>query len=109
MDYSVTVFVDEFSHFSKFLIILLVFVHPESSSSSTDTRLAWKRECHSKTAVEPKEYSSKASLSISRVSLADFAGFHAKLDADTSLDFAIHCRQNEISCKNNECLQRCMM
>jgi hypothetical protein len=35
--------------FPTFSVILLVFGRPELSSSSTDTRLALKRECHSKT------------------------------------------------------------
>jgi hypothetical protein len=50
--------------FSTFSIVLLVLGHPELSSSSTDTRPALKRECHSKTAVRLKEYSPKASPSI---------------------------------------------
>jgi hypothetical protein len=69
-----------------------------------------KRECHSKTAARLKECSPKASRSISRVSVADLPSFltkhfksfgsgftelHAKLDADTLLDFAIRRRQNE--------------
>jgi hypothetical protein len=41
---------------------LLVLGHPERSSSSTDTQPALKHECHSKTAIQLKEYSPKASL-----------------------------------------------
>jgi hypothetical protein len=47
--------------FSTFSVVLLVFGHPESLSSSTDTQPALKRECHSKTAVWLKECSPKAS------------------------------------------------
>jgi hypothetical protein len=75
---------------STFSIVLLVHYHPERSSSSTDTQPALKHKCHPKTAVQLKECSPKASRSISR-----FTEFHAKLDADMLLDFAIHCRQNK--------------
>jgi hypothetical protein len=47
--------------FSTFSIVLLVLCCPELSSSSTDTQLALKHECHSKTAVGLKECSPKAS------------------------------------------------
>jgi hypothetical protein len=57
MDCSTTVFIDEFSTFS---VILPVLGHPECSSSSTDTRLALKHVCHSKTAVQLKEMFSKS-------------------------------------------------
>jgi hypothetical protein len=40
---------------------LVVLGHPERSSFSTDTRTALKHECHSKTAVQLKECSPKAS------------------------------------------------
>jgi hypothetical protein len=46
MDSSVTVFVDEFSDFFKISVVFLVLGHPECLSSSTDTRLALKPECH---------------------------------------------------------------
>jgi hypothetical protein len=46
--------------FSTFSVILLVLGHPEHSSSSTDTRLVMKRECHSQTAVQLKECPPKA-------------------------------------------------
>jgi hypothetical protein len=53
---------DEFSNFFlTFSVVLLVLDFPEHSSSSTDTRLALKRECHSKTTVRLKECSPKAS------------------------------------------------
>jgi hypothetical protein len=61
--------------------------------SSTDTRPVLKHECHSKTAVQLKECSPKASGSISRI--YRFTELHTKLDADTLLDFAIHRRQND--------------
>jgi hypothetical protein len=46
---------------STFSIVLLVLGHPERSSSSTDTQPALKHECHSKTTVQLKECSPKAS------------------------------------------------
>jgi hypothetical protein len=46
--------------FSTFSVILLVLGRPEHSSSSTDTRPALKRECHSKTAVWLKRIFSKS-------------------------------------------------
>jgi hypothetical protein len=71
MDCSATVFVDEFSNFfSSFSVVLLVLGRPERSSS-TDTRPALKRECHSKTAVRLR----KAPRSISRVSVVDLPSF----------------------------------
>jgi hypothetical protein len=75
MDYSAMVFVDEFSKFSTFSVVLLVLGGPEYLSSSTDTRSALKREYHSETAVRLKEYSPKASRNISRVSVADLPSF----------------------------------
>jgi hypothetical protein len=50
--------------FSTFSVVLLVLGHPERSSFSTDTLQALKHECHAKTAVWVKEFSSKASRSI---------------------------------------------
>jgi hypothetical protein len=61
LDSLATVFMDEFSNFSTFSVILLMLGHPGRSSSSTDTRLALKHECHLKTAVQLKECSPKAS------------------------------------------------
>jgi hypothetical protein len=63
------VFVDEFSNFSTFSVVLLVFGHPERLSSSVGTQPALKRECHSKTAVQLKECSPKASRRVSVVDL----------------------------------------
>jgi hypothetical protein len=60
---------------STFSIVLLVLDHPEHSLSSTDTQLALKHECHSKTNLQLKECSSKASQSISSVSVADLLSF----------------------------------
>jgi hypothetical protein len=79
MDCSATVFVDEFSNFSIISDILLVLGCPERLSSSTDTQLALKRECHSKTAVWLKECSPKASRSISGVLIADLPSFTPNL------------------------------
>jgi hypothetical protein len=59
--------------FSTFSIVLLVLGRPERSSSLT--RLALKRECHSETAVRLKECSPKASRSIARVPVADLPSF----------------------------------
>jgi hypothetical protein len=53
MDCSAMVFVDEF--FIIFFNILLVLGRPELSSSSTESQLALKCECHSKTADQLKE------------------------------------------------------
>jgi hypothetical protein len=78
--------------FSTFSV---VFGHPECLSSSPDTPPALKRDWHSKTTVRLKECSPKASRSISTVSVAQITRLHAKLDADTLLDFALHHRQNE--------------
>jgi hypothetical protein len=75
MDYSVIVFVDEFSNFSTISVVLLVFGHPEISSSSTDTSLALKCECHSKTAVQLKECSPREPKSISSVLAVDLPSF----------------------------------
>jgi hypothetical protein len=40
-------------------VVFLVLGHPEHFSSSTDTRLALKSECHSNNTVQLKEYSQK--------------------------------------------------
>jgi hypothetical protein len=50
--------------FSTFSVVLLVLGRPERSSSSADTQLTLKYECHSKTAVRLKECSPKASQRI---------------------------------------------
>jgi hypothetical protein len=68
---------------------LLVFDRPERSSSSADNRPALKHECHSKSALRLKECSSKASRSISRVSLADLPSFSQNLVQTRLLEFAI--------------------
>jgi hypothetical protein len=72
---------------------LLVHGRPEHLSSSTYTLPALKRECHSKPSVWLKEWSPKSHKAFSFGS--GFTQLHAKLDADTLLDFAIHCKQNE--------------
>jgi hypothetical protein len=79
MDCSAMFFVDEFCIFSPFFVVLLVLVCPERSSSSTDTRPALKRECHSKTTIKLKECSSKASQSIFMVSVPDLPSFTQNL------------------------------
>jgi hypothetical protein len=79
MDYSATLFVDEFSNFLTFSVVLLVFGRREISSSSIDTSLALKCECYSKTAVQLKECSLKASRSISRVFAVDLPSFMQNL------------------------------
>jgi hypothetical protein len=98
-----------FRIFSTFSVVFLVLGHPEHLSSSADTRLALKRECHSKTAVRLKERSPKASQSISRVFNSRFTELHAKLDADMLLDFAFHRSQGETrSQKNAHVKKQCM-
>jgi hypothetical protein len=57
--------------FSTFSIVLLVLGHPERLSSSTNTQVSLKRQCHSKTVARLKECSSKGSQSILRVSVVD--------------------------------------
>jgi hypothetical protein len=78
-DCSATVFLDECRIFSTFSVVLLMLGHPEGSSSSTYTRSALKRECHSKTAAWLKECSPKASQSISSASVADLLSFMQSL------------------------------
>jgi hypothetical protein len=73
------IFVDEFSNFSNLSVILLLLGHPEHSSTSNDTQPALKHECHSKTAVQLKECSPNASLSISRVSVVQLPSFMQNL------------------------------
>jgi hypothetical protein len=65
--------------FSMFSAILLVLGYLERLSSSTDTQPALKRECHSKTTVQFKECSPKASQSISRVLVAHLPSFTRNL------------------------------
>jgi hypothetical protein len=61
--------------FSTFHVVLVVLGRPERLSYSTATQPALKRECHSKTAVQLKECSQKASQSIAGVSVADLPCF----------------------------------
>jgi hypothetical protein len=75
MDCLATVFVNEFSNFSTFSVVLLVLGRIEHSLSSADTLPALKRECHSKTVVWLKEGSLKASQSISEVSVVHLPTF----------------------------------
>jgi hypothetical protein len=89
MDSSATNFVDEFWYFS---VVLLVLGRPERLSSSTDTRPALKCECHLKPAVALKKVLQKPNEAFHG---GGFTEFHAKLDADTLLNFAIHRRQHE--------------
>jgi hypothetical protein len=65
--------------FSTFSVVLLMLGRPEHSSSSTDTQLVLKRECHSKIAARLKECPPKASQSISRVLVADLLSFTQNL------------------------------
>jgi hypothetical protein len=86
---------------------LLVLGRPEHSSS-TDTQLAFKDECYSKTTVQLKECYPKASRSISGVSVVDLPSFMQNL-------MQTHClilssiadkRKHKLkkhSCKNNAC------
>jgi hypothetical protein len=79
MDCSAALFVDEFSNFSTFSVVLLMLGRPERSSSSTDTQPALKHECHSKTTVWLKECSPKAVRSFLRVSVVDLPSFTQNL------------------------------
>jgi hypothetical protein len=106
MDCLLTVFVDEFLNISTFFADLLELGCPERLSSSTVTQPSLKRECHSKSAVWIKEYSPKASQSISRVLVVDLPSCR---------HIARYCyppqtKQNRKSkkhlCKNNACSQR---
>jgi hypothetical protein len=89
-------------------------VAAECSLSSTDTQLALKRECHSKTTVRLKECSPKSSGSISRVSVADLLS----VTQNWCRHVAQYChssqtKQNmkskERSCKNTACSQHSVM
>jgi hypothetical protein len=64
------------------------------SSSSIDTRLALKFECHSKTTIRLKECSESLMKHLKGFG-SGFTELHAKLDADTMLNFAIHHREME--------------
>jgi hypothetical protein len=57
--------------FSKCFFVLLVLGRPECSSSSSDTQLSWKCECHLEIAIWLKECSPNAPQTISRDSVAD--------------------------------------
>jgi hypothetical protein len=81
--------------FSTYPVVLLVFGHPELLSSSTDTQPVMKHECHSKAAVWLKRIFSKSLMKHFKGFGSGFTELHAKLDADTLLDFAIHRRQNK--------------
>jgi hypothetical protein len=74
---------------------LLVLGCPECLSSSTDTQLALKCECHSKTTVQLKEGFSKSLTKHFKGFGSGFTELHTKLDADKLLNVAIHRRQNE--------------
>jgi hypothetical protein len=88
---SAIVFIDEFSNFFN---IFCNFAGSWVTLNVHHLRLALKHECHSKTAVELKECSPKASQSFSGFS-SRFTELHAKLDADALLDFSNNCRQKE--------------
>jgi hypothetical protein len=69
---------------STFSVVLLVLGRPERSSTSADTQLAMKHECHSETTVRLKKCSPKSPQSISRVSVVDLPSFMQNL-------MQIHC------------------
>jgi hypothetical protein len=79
MDCLATVFMDKFSNFLIFLVILVVLDRPGRSSSLTVTRPALKCVCHSETSVQLTECSQKALQSISRISVADLPSFTRNL------------------------------
>jgi hypothetical protein len=84
------VLVGEFSNLSTFSILLLKLSHPERLSSSIDIQQTLKRECQTKTTVQLKECSPKATQSTSSLpSIADEMKQELK----------------EHSCKNNACPQ----
>jgi hypothetical protein len=62
-----------------FSVTLLMLGRAEHLSCSTDTQPTLKREYHSKTSVWLKEYSPKASQSISRVSVMHLSSFKQNL------------------------------
>jgi hypothetical protein len=91
--------------FSILSVVLLVLGHPERLSSSTNTQLALKRECHSITAVRLKECFSKTIMKHLKGFGSRFTEIHAKLDVDMLLDFAIHRRQNETRSRKRTCVK----
>jgi hypothetical protein len=103
--------VDEFSNFFN-IVVLLMLGRPERSSSSTDPRPTLKRDCHSRTAVQLKECSPKASQSISRVLVADLPSFTQNLMqtrcsiVPSIADKTKHEVEKKHSCKNNAHSQR---
>jgi hypothetical protein len=84
---------------------LLVLGRPERSSPSSGTPQTVKCECHSKTAVQLKECSPKASMKHFKDFGSGFTELHAKLDADTLLDFAIHHSQKETQSQKGTCVK----
>jgi hypothetical protein len=59
MDCSAMVFIDEFLNFFNIICLLLMLGWPDCLSSSADTLPALKRECHSETTVQLKEFLQK--------------------------------------------------
>jgi hypothetical protein len=88
------VFVDEFSNFFIIFCVLLELSGPKRSSPSTDTQLASKHECQSKTAIQPKKMFSKILTKHFKAFGSEFTELHEKLDAGTLPDFGINRRQN---------------
>jgi hypothetical protein len=94
--------------------ILSFFGCPEHLSSWTDTRPALKRVCHSKTPVQLKECSPKASRSISRVSVADLLSFTQNLMQTSysnlpSIEIKWNTKSKKHLYKNSACSQRSVM
>jgi hypothetical protein len=86
------IFADEFSAiFCNFAIAWLHWTFAIFNWHSTGLK-TWMSF---KITVWLKDCSPKASRSITRVSVSRITELHTKIDADTLLNFAIHCRKNE--------------
>jgi hypothetical protein len=81
-----------------------VLGHPEHSLCSTDTQLALKHECHQKLLCGLKNVLQKPHKHFKGFG-SGFTKLHAKLDADTLLNFAIHCRQAETRSQKSACVK----
>jgi hypothetical protein len=80
---------------STFSVILPVLGHPERSSSLTDTQPALRNVNVIQKPLPIVKMFSKSLLKHFKGFSSRFTKLHAKLGADTLLDFAILCRQNK--------------
>jgi hypothetical protein len=83
----------------------LMLGHPERSSSSTDTRSAFKHEHHSKLLSGLTKSLSKHFKGFS----SWFTELHAKFVPGTLLSVAIYCRQNETQSRKAVVFKQCMV